>query len=57
MLAGMRELATRRGLGQRPAMTRERMESREMIREVSWHFRALLEREELGSFAEESLNK
>ena len=57
MIAGMRELATRGGLGRRPTMTREGIKRSETIHEVSWHFQALLEREWLINFTEESLNK
>ncbi|KAL6031416.1 hypothetical protein STEG23_010088 [Scotinomys teguina] len=57
MIAGMSELATREGLGYRPTMTRERIKNSKMIHEVSWHIQALLEREKLVNFTEESPNK
>jgi len=57
MIAGMRELATRGGLGRKPTMTREGIKRSETIHEVSWHFQALLEREWLINFTEESPNK
>lgn len=57
MIAGMSELATTGGLGWRPTMTREQIKSSEMIHEVSWNFQALLEREKLVNFTEESPNK
>lgn len=38
-------------------MTQEQIKSSEMIHEVSWNFQALLEREKLVNFTEESPNK
>lgn len=57
MITGMSELATRGGLGWRPTMTREPIKNSKMIHEVSWHTQALLEREKLVNFTEESPNK